>query len=405
MTLPIFAQVKRRLADKIPDPDKLKDWLQAELYPMLRQLREDFNGVVGNATLGTGFNGGAFPFGGVTVRVTRGAPVITTDPVGSIAFDITTPSTNQFYRFENPGPVWVSYNMSGISLTNDLGGTPAAPTVVQLTGLAGIVSVLASTLLWKKTVTSPAVTHEAQTTDAATSDLTITSQAPVAGAAVNLNPGNIVYKVPSPAAGGTAGKHSFFVSGTERASIGFDSLGFIAFGANSAGTGNARFPNNSGFYGRNVGNTADVIMLQLNTSDAINVGDGANGAGINMNAKTGATIQMSIAGTGYFSTTGVLSRFTTVNTGDVAAFQNSGISALALVQLTGTQRILALFAGNGFSTTQMPANTGDLVAFIAAAATAPTANPVGGMILYIDPADGKLKARGTAGTITVIAIP
>jgi|FLYL01.1.fsa_nt_gi hypothetical protein len=39
------------------------------------------------------------------------------------------------------------------------------------------------------------------------------------------------------------------------------------------------------------------------------------------------------------------------------------------------------------------------------AATAPSANPSSGIILYVDPADNKLKARGPAGTITVLANP
>jgi hypothetical protein len=37
--------------------------------------------------------------------------------------------------------------------------------------------------------------------------------------------------------------------------------------------------------------------------------------------------------------------------------------------------------------------------------TAPTGNPATGFYLFVDPADGKLKARGTAGTITQLAVP
>lgn len=49
--------------------------------------------------------------------------------------------------------------------------------------------------------------------------------------------------------------------------------------------------------------------------------------------------------------------------------------------------------------------SGDGVIHIHDAATAPTVNPTAGFIVYSDPADGKLKARGPAGTITVLANP
>lgn len=69
---------------------------------------------------------------------------------------------------------------------------------------------------WEKTVVSPQITHTQRAIDAACTNLTITSQAPFAGATgTNRNPGNLNYVVPTPAAGGTAGKHSMQVSGAE----------------------------------------------------------------------------------------------------------------------------------------------------------------------------------------------
>jgi hypothetical protein len=72
--------------------------------------------------------------------------------------------------------------------------------------------------------------------------------------------------------------------------------------------------------------------------------------------------------------------------------------------LTATQRITALNLAAALTTTQMPANTGDKVTFIANAATVPTASPVGGYILYVDPSTGNLMGRGKDGTVTTIAI-
>ncbi len=67
--------------------------------------------------------------------------------------------------------------------------------------------------------------------------------------------------------------------------------------------------------------------------------------------------------------------------------------------------------GNVFkSNTQLFQTTMDFgggagVLGIGVAVTAPTTNPTGGMIVYVDPADNKLKARGQAGTVTVLANP
>jgi hypothetical protein len=64
---------------------------------------------------------------------------------------------------------------------------------------------------------------------------------------------------------------------------------------------------------------------------------------------------------------------------------------------TPGQRVIALLLGAAITSTQMPANTGDLVIFLGNCATAPTANPVGGQILYVEA--GVLKARGPSGTV------
>lgn len=78
---------------------------------------------------------------------------------------------------------------------------------------------------------------------------------------------------------------------------------------------------------------------------------------------------------------------------------------LQLKYLTASQRVLALCypgtSGAGVTTTQMPASTGDLVMFIGNANSVPSANPVGGGILYVE--SGALKYRGSSGTPTTIA--
>ena len=69
------------------------------------------------------------------------------------------------------------------------------------------------------------------------------------------------------------------------------------------------------------------------------------------------------------------------------------------------QRFVALCRGANMTTTELPSGTGDLVVYLGVAATAPTINPVSGFLLYMDPADNKLKARGPSGTTTELAVP
>lgn len=70
-------------------------------------------------------------------------------------------------------------------------------------------------------------------------------------------------------------------------------------------------------------------------------------------------------------------------------------------EATAASRIISLLRTAAITTTQMPTNTGDLVVYIGNCATAPTANPVSGSILYVEA--GATKVRGTGGTITTIA--
>lgn len=66
------------------------------------------------------------------------------------------------------------------------------------------------------------------------------------------------------------------------------------------------------------------------------------------------------------------------------------------------QRVISLCQiGSGVTSTQMPTNSGDGVIYIANRSVAPTANAVGGGILYVE--SGALKFRGSSGTVTTIA--
>lgn len=95
------------------------------------------------------------------------------------------------------------------------------------------------------------------------------------------------------------------------------------------------------------------------------------------------------------------------------ADQSQGYSALRangapLIQAqyaVVSQRVAVLAAVTALTPTQMPAGSGDGVVYVAKAQSAPTVPPSEGFIIYVDPADDKLKSMGKNGTITPLANP
>lgn len=155
-----------------------------------------------------------------------------------------------------------------ISSNNVQWGTSAGTTV------ATVASVAAGACSWSGAEdTTWTFTQATRTTDAVTHDLTITSQAPFASATgANRNPGNVVYSVPAPAAGGTAGKHSFLVSATEQARI--TSAGFVevAGGIGTIGAIAIKFRKNG----------TDFANANINGSDAEFANDVTGGANLQL---------------------------------------------------------------------------------------------------------------------------
>lgn len=76
-----------------------------------------------------------------------------------------------------------------------------------------------------------------------------------------------------------------------------------------------------------------------------------------------------------------------------------GIVMVEAGEVIAGNRYTALNRGSNLTSTQMPANTGDLVTFVGNAATVPTANPVSGGILYSSGGSGTW--RSSSGTTTV----
>lgn len=78
-----------------------------------------------------------------------------------------------------------------------------------------------------------------------------------------------------------------------------------------------------------------------------------------------------------------------------------GETMLELAQPINNQRVLSLVNAASLTSTQMPANTGDMVVYIANTATPPTSgSPVGGVIMYSE--SGLLKIKQTDGIVVPV---
>lgn len=88
----------------------------------------------------------------------------------------------------------------------------------------------------------------------------------------------------------------------------------------------------------------------------------------------------------------------TTSAGAVQIRPGSTNIIIEAAEVAAGRNVVALGRKSAITTTQLPANTGDGIVYVADAATAPTADPVSGGILYSESGAGKW--RGTSGTVT-----
>ena len=101
-----------------------------------------------------------------------------------------------------------------------LGGANAT-SITSTVGGALQHTLTSAAMTWAEGLTTPTITQATRTSDAATTELRFTAQAPLAGATgTNRNAGSIRHTVPSPAAGGAEGYFYFTLSGADVVRIG-----------------------------------------------------------------------------------------------------------------------------------------------------------------------------------------
>jgi len=251
--------------------------------------------------------------------------------------------------------------------------TGGRPVVTFFDASNPIVHVYSPTFRFDESTSSPVISHQGRTGDIACTDLRIKSQAPFASAASNKLPGNLIYEVPAPAAGGDPpGYHSFLVSDVEYVNI----------------------------------TTAQVT---LNTAVVFTRSFLAGGS---------RTIYCDIAGAGLngnnFNFEGQQGGAGTTNGGDVhisgGPASGAGIpggvvlelGGVAMVQLSqfNSQNVLGLLAG-GVSAANVPADTAASCIFVGdcSVASIGAGFPVGGFVMYSDDGRPGFKTAFGAGAV------
>lgn len=144
---------------------------------------------------------------------------------------------------------------------------------------------------------------------------------------------------------------------------------YIALGADPADAGAIRLSHAMGVYGESntPGTDRAIATWGVAANDTAAFGDAATATQVN-----GLTVELN----------------------------GASATMIEATEVAAGRRVVSLCLGADLTTTEMPANSGDRVGYLANCATAPTANPVSGGILYCE--GGALKYRGTSGTITTL---
>lgn len=312
---------------------------------------------------------------------------------------------------------------SGGTLAGDVTGAIGANVVEALTGLAGVVSVPTAAIAFGATPATAGTLRFSHDTNIAGRDN------------ANANNRNII-------SWGDVANDTIAIGETAIAiqancsTFTFSNAAVIIQGTTPSTTGDFRVRHAWSLRGRRSDNAADIALVDWGNINGVNtctIGNGATGTYVTgttvfMNtqnitnpAASGAPTYSQASNSGNGNAYTIRAQSSSGSNGNGGRLQlrggalnGSGLKGPISLQLNGTtetmieiaepatggRRVVSLALGADITTTEMPANTGDKVIFIGNAATAPTADSVGGGILYCEA--GALKYRGTAGTITTL---
>jgi fibronectin-binding autotransporter adhesin len=257
--------------------------------------------------------------------------------------------------------------------SGDLGGNYPGPTVLALTGTAGTVSMKASNFTFTDPNSIPLFSQAQAAAGLTGNDFTIRAQQ---GGPDDQDGGQLVLW--SGAAGGAGVDGSiFFKIGAPGLALALSSAELDFFGVNT--------------------------LVWQDGAQAVNFLQASSGA----NNAQNFTIEASSAGSGVhnggYLRLGGGAKSSTGLHGGVRLYTGAGPTTNILLEageVISTKRVLALVKGSVLTTTEMPANTGDRVIYVADAATAPTDPPASGCIQFSE--GGAMKIEGTDGVIVTL---
>lgn len=401
----------------------------------------DLSGTYPNPTVAK-INGSTVPAGGA---LTTGN-VLQVTGVGALSYG----AVNLAGGANFVTGVLPSANQAAQTMGGDIAGTTAAATVSQLTGAANIVTVITGTSMKYQAATSSASAGNIRTfhnftiqgrdkADAANRNLL--SWGNVANDTVAVGDVNVAMQLNATTAAFNSATTVTHNTGGTLATTGNFRTGQSAwawYARNSVSTDllvlSTNNPANtliigSSSWGSVTINGPSLSLVATMTFNVSSAGIGLSGAGSqNILWGNGVTSSPTVSHTTATTNTAGVNMIIRAQAGGSGAPGNNNGGALVLeggakagtglkggVQLclNGTTEVnvevaevvsgnsvVALCRGSALTSTQMPANTGNGVVYIANAGTAPTASSVSGGILYCEA--GALKYRGTGGTITTL---
>lgn len=134
------------------------------------------------------------------------------------------------------------------------------------------------------------------------------------------------------------------------------------------------------------------------TIPTINQSQAASGNGVDLTLAAQASFGTGVTNGGNLTLRGGANNSTGLKGGVRVQLNGTTTTMFETTEVIAGNRVTALNRAANLTSTEMPANTGDLVTFVGDTATAPTANAVSGGILYSESGAGKW--RGSSGTIS-----